>query len=156
MCSPIFSRRPDCPTTATMRSRGSSDESKAPRVFVRRASRRPTVVVPFSPETMLRCLCPRHVFFSLFLSLSSACFSLCLFRSLAQSLFSISPSLFHSLTRLSLGLSPCPPPPPVLSNIGKIRNERPHVGGSSNRCRNAAPSRKGCVVNGLMAEARNK
>ena len=41
-------------------------------------------------------------------------------------------------------------------NIWKKRNERPNVGGVSIRSRNGAPSRKGCVVNGQMANASNK
>ena len=35
-------------------------------------------------------------------------------------------------------------------NIWKKRNERPNVGGVSIRNRNGAPSRKGCVVNGMV------
>ena len=40
-----------------------------------------------------------------------------------------------------------------LCNIWKKRNERPNAGGVSIRCRNGAPSRKGCVVNGPMTKA---
>ena len=42
--------------------------------------------------------------------------------------------------------------------FGKNVNERPNVGGISNRSRNGAPSRKGCVVNGQMTinKASNK
>ena len=43
-----------------------------------------------------------------------------------------------------------------LCRIWKKRNERPNVGGVSIRSRNAAPSRKGCVVNGQMTTASNK
>ena len=39
---------------------------------------------------------------------------------------------------------------------GKKRNERPDLGGASIRSGSGAPSRKGCVVNGLMAKASNK
>ena len=38
----------------------------------------------------------------------------------------------------------------------EMHNERPNVGGVSNRNRNGAPSRKGCVVNGQMTKASNK
>ena len=41
-------------------------------------------------------------------------------------------------------------------NTRKNRNERPNVGGVSIRCRNGAPSRKGCVANGQMTKASNK
>ena len=41
-------------------------------------------------------------------------------------------------------------------SIWEQRNERTHVGGVSNRSRNGAPSRKGCVVNGPMTQASNK
>ena len=43
-----------------------------------------------------------------------------------------------------------------LCNIWTKRNEHPNVGGVSLRSRNGAPSRKGCVVNGLMTKASNK
>ena len=39
---------------------------------------------------------------------------------------------------------------------GKRRSKRPNVGGVSIGSRNAAPSRKGCLVNGQMAKASNK
>ena len=44
----------------------------------------------------------------------------------------------------------------ILCSIWKTRNERPNVGGVSIRSRNGAQSRKGCVVNGQMAEASKK
>ena len=43
-----------------------------------------------------------------------------------------------------------------LCDIWKRRNERPNVGGVSIRCRNGAPSRKGCVVSGQMSKASSK
>ena len=43
-----------------------------------------------------------------------------------------------------------------LRSVWKKPNERPNVGGVSNRSRNGAPSRKGCVVNGQMTKASNK
>ena len=43
-----------------------------------------------------------------------------------------------------------------LRRIGKKRHERPNVGGVSIRSRNGAPSRKGCVVNGLITKACTK
>ena len=42
-----------------------------------------------------------------------------------------------------------------IDNIWKQRNERPIVGGASNKSRNGAPPRKGCVVNGQMTKASN-
>ena len=40
----------------------------------------------------------------------------------------------------------------IICNIWKKHNERPNVGGVSinNRSRNGAPSRKGCVVDGMI------
>ena len=43
-----------------------------------------------------------------------------------------------------------------LCDTWKQCNERPNAGGVSIRIRNGAPSRKGCVVNGLMIEASHK
>ena len=41
-----------------------------------------------------------------------------------------------------------------LCSAWKKRNERPNVGGVSIRSRNGAPSRKGCVLNGQITEAK--
>ena len=40
-----------------------------------------------------------------------------------------------------------------LCNIWEKRNEHPNVAGVSMRSRNGTPSRKGCVVNEIMAKA---
>ena len=39
---------------------------------------------------------------------------------------------------------------------GKNRKERPNIGGASAGGRNGAPSRKGCVANGLMTKVSSK